>query len=76
MVLSPVMCTKISGQILNFVLVNIMKPLGSRCIPIQVYTRFVADHVVMCTLCPCYQEAAVPWFSTFSRAWEKKTLEF
>lgn len=50
-VLSPVMSTKINSQILNFVLVNIMKSLGSRCIPFQVYTRFVACCVVMCTLC-------------------------
>ena len=52
MVLSPVMSTKINSQILNFVLVNIMKSLGSRCIPFEVYTRFVHYCVVhvMCTL--------------------------
>lgn len=41
-VVSPVISAKMSSQILNFVLVNIMKSLGSRCIPFQVYTRFVA----------------------------------
>ena len=60
MVLSPVMCTRINSQILNFVLVNIMKSLGSRCIPFQVYTRFVAYCIVTCTLCACYQEAVAP----------------
>jgi len=30
-----------NSQILNFVLVNIMKSLGSRCIPFQVYTSWV-----------------------------------
>ena len=57
-VLSPLMCSKINSQILNFVLVNIMKSLGSRCIPFQVYTRFVAYCMVICTLCACHQEAA------------------
>ena len=69
MVLSPVMSTKINSQILNFVLVN-MKSLGSRCIPVEVYTRFVPYCVVMSTLCACYLEAAVPGVSL--RAWHQK----
>lgn len=53
-VVSPVISAKMNSQILSFVLVNIMKSLGSRCIPFQVYTRFVAYLVVIRTLPACY----------------------
>lgn len=43
-----------NNQILDFVLVNLVKPLGSRCIPFDIYQRFVNVHVtssvVICTI--------------------------
>lgn len=52
-IVSPVISAKMNSQILSFVLVNIMKSLGSRCIPFQVYTRFVAYLVMVRTLPAC-----------------------
>jgi len=63
-VVSPAISAKMNSQILNFVLVNIMKSLGSRCIPFQVYTRFVAYLVVICTLHACYLGDALPGLSS------------
>lgn len=41
MVLSSTITEKISPQMLGFVLDNVIKPLGSSCIPLKVYERLV-----------------------------------
>ena len=66
-VVSPVISARMNSQILSFVLVNIMKSLGSRCIPFQVYTRFVAYLVVIRTLPACYWGGCIT--RSFIKGW-------
>ncbi|XP_022792421.1 uncharacterized protein LOC111331554 [Stylophora pistillata] len=44
-VLSPVLASKINGQILNFIQANVIKKLGSQCIPFDVYKSWIKKQV-------------------------------
>ncbi|CAH3112617.1 unnamed protein product [Pocillopora meandrina] len=44
-VLSPVLTNKINGQILNFMQANVIKTLGSQCIPYDVYKSWIKKQV-------------------------------